>query len=119
VERLQNREESLVGDRGALLSGGERQRISIARALFKDTPILILDEATSSLDSESEKLVQTALDTLMEGRTTFVIAHRLTTIQNADRIVVLLDGKIIEQGKHEELLSRQGVYYNFHRHQFS
>ncbi|MBK9293055.1 MAG: ABC transporter ATP-binding protein [Oligoflexia bacterium] len=118
VQRLQNKEEAVVGDRGALLSGGERQRLSIARALFKNTPILILDEATSSLDSESEKLVQQALDQLMEGRTTFVIAHRLSTIQNADRIVVLSDGKIVEQGRHAELLQKQGTYFSLHKHQF-
>lgn len=118
VKNLHNKEEAIVGDRGSLLSGGERQRVSIARAVFKNTPILILDEATSSLDSESEKLVQQALEKLMNGRTTFVIAHRLSTIQNADRIIVLSEGKIIEQGKHADLLSKQGAYYSLHRHQF-
>jgi subfamily B ATP-binding cassette protein MsbA len=110
--------ETVVGERGSQLSGGERQRISIARALFKNTPILILDEATSSLDSESEKLVQAALDDLMEGRTTFIIAHRLSTIQKAHRIIVLNDGKIIEQGNHRELLAAQGAYHRLHTNQF-
>lgn len=111
--------EIIVGDRGNLLSGGEKQRISIARALYRNTPILILDEATSSLDSESEKAVQLALETLMQGRTTFVIAHRLSTIQRADRILVLSDGQIVEEGTHMELLQRQGVYHGLHQSQFT
>lgn len=119
IGQMKNKELSIVGDRGALLSGGERQRISIARALFKNTPILILDEATSALDSESENVVQEALEKLMKGRTTFVIAHRLSTIQKADRIIVLSDGKIIEEGRHEDLLTKQGAYFNFHKHQFT
>jgi ATP-binding cassette subfamily B protein/subfamily B ATP-binding cassette protein MsbA len=118
VQRLNHGIESVVGDRGALLSGGERQRISIARALYKNTPILILDEATSALDSESEKTVQGALETLMKGRTTFVIAHRLSTIQKADRIIVLSEGKIVEEGRHDELLKKEGAYSHFHRLQF-
>jgi subfamily B ATP-binding cassette protein MsbA len=102
--------ETEAGERGVKLSGGQRQRIAIARALLKDPRILILDEATSSLDAESEALVQEALERLMEGRTTLVIAHRLSTIRNADRIVVLGDGEVVEQGKHEELLAGEGLY---------
>lgn len=107
--------QTLAGDRGARLSGGERQRISIARAVYKDAPILILDEATSALDSASEVEVQKGLDRLMKGRTVFVIAHRLSTVVNADRILVLKDGQIVEQGRHEDLLSKQGPYSNFYR----
>jgi ABC-type multidrug transport system fused ATPase/permease subunit len=99
-----------VGDRGCRLSGGQRQRISIARAILKNPPILILDEATSALDTESEKLVQNALESLMQNRTTIVIAHRLSTIKKADEICVLHEGKIVERGKHEELLSLNGYY---------
>jgi subfamily B ATP-binding cassette protein MsbA len=111
--------ETMIGELGSRLSGGQRQRICIARALLKNAPILILDEATSSLDSESERLVQKALDNLMQGRTTFVIAHRLSTINHADRIVVVVDGKIAEQGKHEALLARKGEYFKLHNMQFS
>ncbi|HLB59160.1 MAG TPA: ABC transporter ATP-binding protein, partial [Bdellovibrionota bacterium] len=110
--------DTVVGDRGLRLSGGERQRISIARAILKDAPILILDEATSSLDSESEIVVQEALDRLMVGRTTLVVAHRLSTIHRADRILVLEKGKIIEEGTHKELLAKGGAYARFHRLQF-
>ena len=110
--------ESTTGELGVKLSGGERQRLSIARALLKDPPILILDEATSSLDSESEKLVQDALERLMVGRTTLVIAHRLSTIRKADRIVVLVNGAIAEVGSHEELLARRGEYSKLHSLQF-
>ena len=99
-----------MGDRGCRLSGGQRQRISIARAILKNPPILILDEATSALDTESEKLVQNALESLMQNRTTIVIAHRLSTIKKADEICVLHEGKIVERGKHEELLSLNGYY---------
>jgi subfamily B ATP-binding cassette protein MsbA len=119
VNRLPAKTDTIVGDRGAKLSGGERQRISIARAVFKNAPILILDEATSSLDSQSEQEVQRALDELMQGRTTFVIAHRLSTIQKAHRIIVLSEGKIIEEGNHTELLQRQGAYQKLHSIQFS
>jgi len=119
VQNLPHKTETRVGDRGAKLSGGERQRISIARAVFKNAPVLILDEATSSLDSQSELDVQKALDELMRGRTTFVIAHRLSTIQKAHRIIVLSEGKIIEEGSHTELLTRQGAYQKLHSIQFN
>lgn len=102
--------DTFVGERGIKLSGGERQRVAIARAILKNAPILVLDEATSSLDSESEALIQDALKTLMKGKTTIVIAHRLSTIMQMDRIVVMQDGKIIDQGTHQELLKRQGMY---------
>ncbi len=110
--------DSKIGERGLRLSGGERQRISIARALLKNAPILILDEATSSLDTESEALVQQALQNLMEGRTTIVIAHRLSTVRRADRILVLADGRIRESGTHEELVLRRGLYWKLYNLQF-
>ena len=108
-----------IGDNGSRLSGGQRQRIAIARALYKDAPILLLDEATSALDSESERAVQTALDALMRGRTTLVVAHRLSTIEKADRILVLEAGRIVESGTHAELLLRGGLYTSLHRLQFA
>src|SRR5690606_18784940 len=104
IESFPDQFNTQVGDRGIQLSGGQKQRIAIARAVLKDPVILILDEATSALDSESEKLVQEALDNLMIGRTSVVIAHRLSTIRKADKIVVIDKGKVVEQGKHEELM---------------
>ncbi len=108
----------MVGDRGVLLSGGQRQRISIARALLKDAPILILDEATSALDTESERYIQAALARLVQNRTTFIIAHRLSTVEQADRIIVLDGGDLIETGTHAELLNKDGIYAQLHRMQF-
>ncbi|HEX7641687.1 MAG TPA: lipid A export permease/ATP-binding protein MsbA [Burkholderiaceae bacterium] len=110
--------DTMVGDNGNKLSGGQRQRLAIARAIYKDAPILILDEATSALDSESERMVQNALDELMQGRTTLVIAHRLSTIERADRIVVLVHGKIVEIGSHAELLAKGGAYASLYHSQF-
>jgi len=111
--------DTMVGDRGVLLSGGQRQRISIARALLKNAPILILDEATSALDTESERIIQAALEELMHNRTTLVIAHRLSTVEKADRIVVMDAGRIVESGTHAELLARNGQYAMLHRLQFA
>ena len=111
--------KTLIGDRGVKLSGGQKQRVSIARALLKNAPILVLDEATSSLDTESERQVQKALDRLMQGRTSIIIAHRLSTIENADRIVVLKKGRIIEEGSHKNLLEKEGDYFRYYTLQHS
>ncbi|MBE0696257.1 MAG: ATP-binding cassette domain-containing protein, partial [Anaerolineaceae bacterium] len=108
-----------AGEWGSRLSGGQRQRISLARAILKDAPILLLDEPTSALDSESEALVQQALEGFTQGRTTLVIAHRLSTIKNADRVIVLDEGEIVEQGTHEELIAAGGVYLDLYQRQFS
>ena len=118
ILRLPNGYDSNIGELGTKLSGGEKQRISIARALLKDAPILILDEATSSLDTEAEIEVQEALDNLMRGRTTLVIAHRLSTIRNADRIIALVNGEIVEEGNHDALMEKKGEYYRLYNLQF-
>lgn len=118
IQRLPDGYDTVIGENGVKLSGGERQRLAIARAILRDPPILILDEATSSLDSESERIVQLALSNLMRNRTTLVIAHRLSTVQNADRIIVLDRGRIVETGSHEELLRKGGRYQRLHAIQF-
>jgi subfamily B ATP-binding cassette protein MsbA len=110
---------TLIGENGMRLSGGQRQRLAIARALLKNAPLLILDEATSALDPESERLVKAALETLMRGRTTIVIAHRLSTVERADRIVVLERGQVTESGTHAELLARGGAYARLYRSELS
>jgi len=119
IQGLPDGYETVTGERGVAVSGGQRQRITIARALVRNAPILILDEATSSLDKESERLVQAALHNLMEGRTTFVIAHRLSTVQHAHRIVVLREGRMVEVGDHATLLDQRGEYWRFHQMEFS
>ena len=110
--------DTIVGEKGVTLSGGQRQRLAIARAVLRNAPILILDEATSSVDTRTERLIQKAFDALLKSRTSFVIAHHLSTIRNADMILVLKDGQIIERGKHDELLNKQGFYYDLYMSQF-
>ncbi|NVK21824.1 MAG: lipid A export permease/ATP-binding protein MsbA [Kangiellaceae bacterium] len=119
IEQLPQGLDTVVGDNGVMLSGGQRQRIAIARAMLKDAPILILDEATSALDTESERHIQEALETLMQNRTTLVVAHRLSTIENADKILVIRDGAIVESGTHQQLLAQNGEYMHLHQMQFS
>jgi subfamily B ATP-binding cassette protein MsbA len=118
IESLPEGYATPIGDRGVKLSGGQRQRLAIARAILKNPPILILDEATSSLDSESEALVQEAIERLVIARTTFVIAHRLSTVRRADRILVIEGGRLVDEGTHEELLGRGGLYRRLHDMQF-
>ena len=118
IQRLPGKYETVIGERGATLSGGERQRLSIARAFLKNAPILILDEPTSALDATTEHALLDALERLTTNRTTFIIAHRLTTVRRATRIIVLEKGAIVESGTHDELLARRGVYANFHELQF-
>ncbi len=118
IDRLPQRFETPIGERGVTLSGGQRQRIAIARAILRDAPLLLLDEATSALDAESETLVQTALEELMRHRTTLVIAHRLATVLSCDRILVMDQGRIVEQGTHAELVAVNGLYARLARLQF-
>jgi ABC-type multidrug transport system fused ATPase/permease subunit len=118
IERLPHGYDTVIGERGARFSGGERQRLAIARAFLKDAPILILDEATSALDTVTEARVQRSLERLMAGRTVFVIAHRLSTVQRADHVVVLADGRIVEEGTHAALLARGGEYRELYHEQF-
>jgi ABC-type multidrug transport system fused ATPase/permease subunit len=117
TDRFDNGLDTLIGERGVKLSGGQRQRIAIARAILADPRILILDEATSNLDTESEAFIQESLKTLLKGRTTFVIAHRLSTIRQADQILVIENGEIVERGRHEELIEHKGRYFQLYTYQ--
>jgi len=118
IERLPEKYETVLGERGSGLSQGQRQLLAIARAALADPRILILDEATSSVDTRTERLIQKALEKLLKGRTSFVVAHRLSTIRNADVILVIRDGEIVERGKHDELLGKKGFYYDLYMSQF-
>ncbi len=118
IEALPAAYDTAIGDDGVMLSGGQRQRLAIARAVLKDAPVLILDEATSALDNDSERLIQAALERLMENRTTFVIAHRLSTVESADCILVIENGRIIERGNHRQLLDQSGRYAELYSNQF-
>ena len=119
IEKTRNGFDTLIGERGAKLSGGQKQRLAISRALLKNPPILILDEATSALDTESEKKVQKAIEALMKDRTTLVIAHRLSTVQNADKIIVIDKGKVVETGTHQHLYEQGGLYRKLYDIQFN
>jgi ATP-binding cassette subfamily B protein/subfamily B ATP-binding cassette protein MsbA len=119
IRQLPQGYDTAIGERGATLSGGQKQRLAIARALLKDAPVLILDEPTSALDAQTEKDLVKALEHLMKGRTTFIIAHRLSTVRQADRIVVLKSGKVIETGTHKTLLAAGGFYHRLYTNQFS
>ncbi len=118
IERLPHGYDTLVGERGVKLSGGQRQRVAIARAILKDPAVLVLDEATSNLDAESERLIEDALEKLLVGRTTLIIAHRLSTVRRADRLVVVDHGRIVEEGTHADLLARGGLYARLYQRQF-
>ena len=119
IEKLEFGIDTQIGDNGVLLSGGQRQRIAIARVLLRDNPILIFDEATSALDNESERLVQEAIEVLQKNRTSIIIAHRLSTIEKVDRILVIEDGKILEEGNHKSLISKNGIYAQMYKLQFN
>ena len=110
IEKLEETYDTIIGERGMKLSGGQRQRICIARAIYKDPPILVLDEATSSLDSEAEKKVQTAIEKVMKNRTSIIIAHRLSTIKNCDKIIIIDKGKIVGEGSHNDLIKKNNMY---------
>ena len=119
VEKMENGYQTVIGERGVRLSGGQKQRISIARAVLRNTPVLILDEATASVDTETEQLIQEAIDKVVENRTTIIIAHRLSTVRNADKIAVLNNGKIEEIGSHDELMKKGGLYSHLCEIQFN